>query len=315
MKKTNAFIAAALITSMLTSCGGTDTAEITSSESTTVATVSETDTLSAESEETTTETSVETTASVSDTEAVEEAENTHWDTIVYDTTLKVDATEWGSDENAVNSVNPNTFCTIAEAIERANVPDEITAYWYENSSMYKWHFDNDTKIRGVVSGIKDFDSDGVDETLYALNYISYYDEAFVLTSSEIAVYDKEDGVIHGVSHGVMNVGCYFASDPAVECKSPDTSRYGEYLTCEGTNMYFTEDNIFISCVFGLNDWGYASAYNYYDRLIYENGEYRVESVGNAGWRFNILPSDVEYTETHELYRTASVDGDVPCIIK
>lgn len=63
MKKTNALIAAVLVTSMLTACGGTDTAEMTSAESTvsetTAATVSETDTLSAESEETTTETAVE----------------------------------------------------------------------------------------------------------------------------------------------------------------------------------------------------------------------------------------------------------------
>ncbi len=57
MKKTNAFIAAVLATSMLTACGGTDTAEMTSAESivseTTAATVSEADTTSAESEETT----------------------------------------------------------------------------------------------------------------------------------------------------------------------------------------------------------------------------------------------------------------------
>ncbi|MCM1060856.1 MAG: hypothetical protein NC452_11265 [Eubacterium sp.] len=57
MKKTNAIIAAALAASILTSCGGTDTAEVTSAESTvsetTAATVSETDTMSAESEETT----------------------------------------------------------------------------------------------------------------------------------------------------------------------------------------------------------------------------------------------------------------------
>lgn len=63
MKRTNALIAAILVTSMLTSCGGTDKAEMTSAESTvsetTAATVSETDTLSAESEETTSETAVE----------------------------------------------------------------------------------------------------------------------------------------------------------------------------------------------------------------------------------------------------------------
>lgn len=69
MKKTNAFIAAALAASMLTACGGTDTAEVTSAESTTAATVSETDTMSAESEETTTVSEVEVTA---DTEEVDE---------------------------------------------------------------------------------------------------------------------------------------------------------------------------------------------------------------------------------------------------
>ena len=62
MKKANAFIVAALAASMLTSCGGTDMAEVTSAESTvsetTAAAVSETGTLSAESEETTTEAAV-----------------------------------------------------------------------------------------------------------------------------------------------------------------------------------------------------------------------------------------------------------------
>ena len=66
MKKANAFITAALAASMLTSCGGIDTAEMTSAESTasetTAAVVSETDTLSAESEETTTETTEKETA-------------------------------------------------------------------------------------------------------------------------------------------------------------------------------------------------------------------------------------------------------------
>ena len=83
MKKTNAFIAAILAASMLTACGGTDTAEVTSAESTasetTAATVSETDTLSAESEETTTVSEVEVTA---DTEEVDETfiEDTDGDT-------------------------------------------------------------------------------------------------------------------------------------------------------------------------------------------------------------------------------------------
>ncbi|MCM1060857.1 MAG: hypothetical protein NC452_11270 [Eubacterium sp.] len=59
-KKSAALIATVLAASILTSCGGTDTAEMTSAESTvsekTAATVSETDTMSAESEETTAET-------------------------------------------------------------------------------------------------------------------------------------------------------------------------------------------------------------------------------------------------------------------
>ena len=71
MKKTNAFIAADLAASMFTSCGGTDTAEMTSAESTvsetTAATVSET-TLSAESiAETTAENTVTDDVSVDDT--------------------------------------------------------------------------------------------------------------------------------------------------------------------------------------------------------------------------------------------------------
>ncbi len=72
MKKTNAFIAAALAASILTACGGTDTAEMTSAESTMseTTTVSETDTMSAESEETTTETVND--SEVGDTYDVEE---------------------------------------------------------------------------------------------------------------------------------------------------------------------------------------------------------------------------------------------------
>ena len=72
MKKTNAFIAAILAASMLTACGGTDTAEVTSAENTvsetTAATVFETDTMSAESiAETTTENTVTGDVSVDDT--------------------------------------------------------------------------------------------------------------------------------------------------------------------------------------------------------------------------------------------------------
>lgn len=83
MKKTNALIAAILVTSMLTSCGGTDTAEMTSAESTvsetTTATVSETDTLSAESEETTSETTEKETVEEPIDEPVIETDDLDWE--------------------------------------------------------------------------------------------------------------------------------------------------------------------------------------------------------------------------------------------
>lgn len=76
MKKTNALIAAALAASMLTACGGTDTEEMISAESTvsetTAATVSEKDTLSAESEEATSETTTETTEKETVEELIDE---------------------------------------------------------------------------------------------------------------------------------------------------------------------------------------------------------------------------------------------------
>ena len=83
MKKTNALIAAILVTSMLTACGGTGTAEMTSAESTvsetTTATVSETDTLSAESEETTSGTTEKETVEEPIDEPVIETDYLDWE--------------------------------------------------------------------------------------------------------------------------------------------------------------------------------------------------------------------------------------------
>lgn len=68
---------------MLTSCGGTDTAEMTSAESTvsetTTATVSETDTLSAKSEETTSETTEKETVEEPIDEPVIETDDLDWE--------------------------------------------------------------------------------------------------------------------------------------------------------------------------------------------------------------------------------------------
>lgn len=210
MKRTNALIAAVLVTSMLTSCGGTDTAEMTSAESTVsettesevteATTISETDTLSAESEKTTAETSAEPVESVSDTEAVEETETAHWDTIVYDTTIKTDITGW--ELKAENIDKSNTTYTVSEAVELSGIPDVVTSYLYENSSTYKMCTDNNKEIRGIVSGVKDFDSDGVDETFYAVNYL-LYDEGWTPSigrlgafPSDIVIYDTEEGKVY-----------------------------------------------------------------------------------------------------------------------
>lgn len=326
-------ILAAITALTMTACSDTNTAEVTDTSAetkesiTTVSektteTVSETDTLSAESEETTTKTSVEPVESVSDMEAIEEAENTHWDTIVYDKTLVVDVTDWKLEtENVVKS---DTICTLAEALELSGMPDAVTAYLYENSSTYKMCFDNNEEIRGIASGVKDFDSDGVEETFYAVNYLWYDWELSTVAGrhgalqSDIVVYDTTDEKVYlcdtAADNYVTHVGCYFACDPAAECKSLDTSRYEECFTWEGTNMYFTEDNIFISCNLEAMDIGFADAYNRYNRLVYENGEYRVESVGTAGWCLNVPPF-ADDVDVPDCYRTASVTGDVPCILK
>lgn len=83
MKKTNALITAVLVTSILTACGGTDTAEMTSAESTvsetTAATVSEKDTLSAEIEEATSETTKKETAEEPIDEPVIETDDLDWE--------------------------------------------------------------------------------------------------------------------------------------------------------------------------------------------------------------------------------------------
>lgn len=324
MKKTNAFIAAALAASMLTACGGTDTAEVTSAESTvsetTAATVPETDTLSAESEETTTKTSVEPVESVSDTEAVEEAENTHWDNIVYDTTLKTDVTDW--ELNAENYVRTGMVCTLVEALQFSDMPDVVKAYLYENSSTYKMCFDKDTEIQGIVGGVGDFDSDGVEEAFYAVNYV-LYDDGWTPSigrlgafPSDIVIYDAAEETVYLCDNSeVTYVGCYFESDPAAEWESLDTRWYEWCYVCEGENMYFTEDNIFISCNLGAMEYyDFAGADNCYNKLVYENGKYTIQSIGTAGWCLSVPLSEVEYVEADELYRRAYTDGDIPCVL-
>lgn len=347
MKKINALIASVLTASLFTSCGGTDTAEMTEtsaekegsvtmvSEETT-ATVSETDTLSAESEETTTETSAEPVETVSNTEAVEESNAVHWDTMVYDTTSKVDVTDWerlgGEDEITATVVDSGTSCVLSAEVARLNIPDAVTSYLYENSETYKISFDNNEAIRGIASGVKDFDSDGVNETFYAVNYFApYHDESIYddwtpsigrmgSYPSDIVIYDNAEEKVYpcNTDTDLTCVGFYYASDPAMTCESLDTSLYGDYATFEGTNMYFTDDNVFISCNLGVVDYMFrASTRNCYTKLVYENGEYRTQSIGSAGWGLSVpfTDADIEATEDHKCYRYVYADDNVPCIIK
>lgn len=79
-------------------------------------------------------------------------------------------------------------------------------------------------------------------------------------------------------------------------------------------MYFTDDNVFISCNLGASDIGLACANNYYNRLVYADEGYRVENIGSAGWSLNVPPfADPDVAP--DCYRTASVTGDIPCILK
>lgn len=315
MKRTNALIAAVLAASMLTSCGGTDTAEMTSAESTvnetTAATVSETDTLSAESEETTTETSAEPAETISDTEAVEEAETAHWDTIVYDTTNTFDVTDWEGNIDYPDWYNASstseTEHTLSEMIDNLNVPDEVTSYLYEQSATYMDWVDNDKPIRNISSGVKDFDSDGATETLYAINYL--YNR-----KSDIIVYSEDKGVVYWSGNdttdlsGLGNIGCYFVSDPVVECHSTsiDDDFYAEFSTWEAANMYFTDDNIFVGCDWRFDKYNWVT--NYYFKLVFDNGSYHIEPVGKAGW-------GIHWQDTENgIYRETYVDGDIPCVL-
>lgn len=317
MQKISAFITAVLVTSMLTACGGTDTARVTSVKSTVsktieseVTTVSETDTLSAESEKITTETYVEPVESVSDTEAVEEAETAHWDTIVYDTIHVLNANEWfyAATDWVAGYEEHETLCMVSEAVNRLNVPDEVTSYLYEQSATYKDWVDNDKPIRNISSGVKDFDSDGVIETLYAINYL--YNEGV-----DIVIYNEKDGIVYWSgddSDGDYvdgNVGYYFVSDPVVECQSFWIEAVGEtFTTWEGENMYFTDDNMFISCCWDVDMYPYAG--NHYYRLVSDNGEYHIEYVGRGAWI-----TDWDDTAGERVYyRKTLVEGDVPCVL-
>lgn len=318
MKKTNALIAAVLAASMLTACGGTDTAEVTSAEST----VSETtgsEVTEATEATTLTEsitdgvTSVEPVESVSDTEAIEKAENTHWDTIVYDITSRCDITNWfwGDDEvvDATPEWQGKTEYTIQEALLLFDVPDVVTSYLEEHSESYKSRVDDNTLIRNISVGHKDFDLDGVVEDFYAVNYLYNHGVEIVICRDDEVVYWNGNG-LDGMSRlRFSNVGCYFASDPITDCAVAGADLVvEEHITHEGENMYFTDDNIFISC-FWAETMG-SSIWNEYFRVVSDAGEYRIEYVGRGSWFSNQDDDD----KIH-FYRTAVVEGDIPCVLQ
>lgn len=283
-----------------------------------------------------TETAIEPVETVSNTEVVEESNAVHWDTMVYDTTSKVDVSDWerlgGEDEITATVVDSGTSCVLSAEVARLNIPDAVTSYLYENSETYKISFDNNEAIRGIASGVKDFDSDGVNETFYAVNYFapchdeSIYDDwtpsigRMGSYPSDIVIYDNAEEKVYpcNTDTDLTCVGFYYASDPAMTCESLDTSLYGDYATFEGTNMYFTDDNVFISCNLGEMDYMWrADTYNSYIKLVYENGEYKTQSVGTAGWYLSIpfTDADIEAAEDHKCYRYTYADDNVTCIVQ
>ena len=318
MKKIKAVIIAILMVGTLSACEENGNVGIANgvvssvSNLTEVATVFETTEATTLTESLTEDvTSVEPVESVSDTEAIEEVENTHWDTIVYDTTSELDATDWWEFPDGYGEHNDLvTFYTISEALNHANVPDEVTSYLYEHSEVYRTCVDNDAEVRNMSSGVKDFDLDGVSETLYAVNY---YDIAWA--STDIVIYNEIDGVVYWSGNdtdldtrGLMNVGCYFTTDPAAGCQSMwvDSYYYENCITWEDDAMYFTDDNVFIACDWRLDKYNGVS--NDYYRVISDNGIYHIEYVGSGIWRIR------EDDTTDNLYRITVVSGDIPCIL-
>lgn len=331
MKRTNALIAAALAASMLTSCGGTDAAEMTSAESTVnettanetiemsdTATESDTETTPAESDVVT-----DSVALTLDTESdaaidpvVENTDDPRWEALVCDLTQKYDITDWEngadtSEEYADVTSNEDTaepidktLCTIQEAIDRLNIPDAVTSYLNENSLMYQNHLNNNELIRNISSGVKDFDFDGTDEMFYAVNYL--HDKG-----SDIVIYRENDGIVYWNGTDIIsNVGYYFESDPIMQriAMNSDDPAYESYLTWEGSDMHFTDDNVFITA-----DWSYNmtnDTRNMYYKVVSEAGVFRIEYVGKVCWCKGW--EDTESGSTY--YRHAYVDGDTPCIL-
>lgn len=77
-------------------------------------------------------------------------------------------------------------------------------------------------------------------------------------------------------------------------------------------MYFTDDNVFISCNLGEIDYmGWVYASNRYTKVVYDNGAYRLESVGNAGWGLSVPIG----TPDEDCYRKAFVNDSVLDIVK
>lgn len=132
--------------------------------------------------------------------------------------------------------------------------------------------------------------------------------------SDIVVYSENVGVVYWSGNdttdfsGLGNIGCYFVSDPVVECHSTsiDDDFYTEFSTWEAANMYFTDDNVFVGCNWRFDKYNCVT--NYYFKLVFDNGAYHIEPVGKAGW--GAKQQDTE----NGVYRETFVDVDIPCVL-
>lgn len=317
MKKIRVFILALLVSSTLTACEDvkqTDTTATVTNLNTQDTTVTDvTHGVTSDSvTEITSATEVQPDAAI-DT-VVENTDDPRWEALVCDLTQKYDITDWENgmgtgdtdvttDEGTTEPVD-KTLCTIQEAVDHLNIPDAVTSYLNENSLTYQDHLNNNALIRNISSGVKDFDSDGTDEAFYAVNYL--YDKG-----SDIIIYRENDGVVYwSGTDRIANVGYYFESDPVMQqiAMNSDDSAYESYLTWEGSDMHFTDDNVFITA-----DWSYNmtnDTRNMYYKVVSEADVFRIEYVGKVCWSKGWEDTDSGAT----YYRNAYVDGDIPCIL-
>ena len=179
MKKTNALIAAALAASMLTACGGTDTAEVTSAENTvsetTAATVSETDTLSAESEETT----AETTEKETEEEPIEDdgvfspsklnyifSQNENADYVEITEDTKFYECRYSQDNLVTDENSFKNNAAVQKAKEMLKSSDKVSAYIESQKEEIPTSFDisGDIDFKFMQAITADFDRNGKEES-------------------------------------------------------------------------------------------------------------------------------------------------------